>query len=326
MIISKTPLRMSFVGGGSDLKSFYESGFGAVVSTAIDKYIYVMANRRSDDLIRVSYSRAEYVNVVDELEHNIIREALRLAGITKGIDVVYMGDVLVKGVGTGLGASSTLAVGVLNALYAFQAQPVSAERLAQEACQIEIDVLKAPIGKQDQYAAAYGGLNYIQFNADESVEVKPIGLKAEMIKQLDNDLMMFNTGMVSDSKVVLTEQNSKATNNQRGLEEIVDFAQSLKAILTNNQIYDFGRLLHKNWLYKKTFASTISNSAIDGHYQRALEAGAEGGKVLGSGGGGFLLLYCPGDSKKKAVRNALAELKELPFSFASEGSRIVYRD
>ena len=174
MIISRTPLRMSFAGGGSDLAAYYKTGFGAVVSSALDRYIYITVNRKFDELIRVSYSQTEIVESVDELQHNIIRECLRIVGIEKGVEIVYMGDIPLGSAGTGLGSSSSLTVGVLNALYAYKGEHVSAERLAREACEIEIDILNCPIGKQDQYIAAYGGLQYVRFNRDESVFVDPV--------------------------------------------------------------------------------------------------------------------------------------------------------
>ena len=189
MIISKTPLRMSFVGGGSDLKVYYSKGFGSVISTAIDKYVYITVNKRFTDHIRIGYSKIEYVKHVDDIEHNLVREALKRTGVKKGIEVVYMSDMLPAHEGSGLGASSSILVGTLNALYAFNGEHVSAERLAREACEIEIDILGHPIGKQDQYAAAYGGFNYFMFHSDESVEVNPVIFKKE-IRPLANKFVL----------------------------------------------------------------------------------------------------------------------------------------
>jgi D-glycero-alpha-D-manno-heptose-7-phosphate kinase len=213
MIISKTPLRVSFAGGGSDLSVYYKHGCGSVVSTAIDKYIYITVNRKFDDLIRVSYSKTEMVKNVDEIEHNIIREALKLVGIETGIEVVYMGDIPLGTAGVGLGSSSSLAVGVLNALYASKGQNVSAEKLARDACRIEIDILKQPIGKQDQYIAAYGGLQHIRFNGDESVFVDPVICQRETKEQLNNKLLLFYTGITRVSSSILAEQEQKTDIN-----------------------------------------------------------------------------------------------------------------
>ena len=326
MIVSRTPLRISFVGGGSDFRDFYQKHSGAVVSAAINKYIYVMVNRRPDGLIRVSYSKAEYVKSVDEVEHDIIREALKLVGIENSIDITYLGDVSISISGTGLSSSSALAVGVLNALYCFKNKKVSPEKLAREACRIEIDILGRPIGKQDQYAVAYGGLNYIQFNADESVRVEPIRLEKKLKSRLNNNLLLLNTGLATQSSIVLQEQKSKIQDNQELLMSVKELAGLVKNNLNKGKINLLGNFLHQNWLAKKQFASLISNNKIDQYYETALQAGASGGKILGSGGGGFLLFYCASEKNKKQVRKALTDLQEMPFQFANKGSLIVYRD
>jgi len=323
VIISRTPLRISFAGGGSDLEEYYKTGYGAVVSTAVNKYIYITVNQKFDDAIRVSYSKTEIVDRVDEIEHNVIREALRLTGIEKKIEIVYMGDIPLGSAGVGLGSSSGLAVGVLNALYAYKGVFVSAERLAKEACEIEIDILKHPIGKQDQYICAYGGMNYIQFNKDGTVFVDPIICTAETKKKLHNRLMLFYTGMMRVSSSILTEQRSKTHANLAYLDRMVDLAKETKYLLNNNKIDGIGDLLHEGWMFKKKLASGISNNQIDDYYERALNAGAVGGKILGAGAGGFLLLYCE-EKNQQAVREALKDLKESPFSFEPQGSKIIY--
>jgi D-glycero-alpha-D-manno-heptose-7-phosphate kinase len=325
MIISKTPLRMSFAGGASDFKGYYEKGHGSVVSTAIDKYIYVTVNKKFDDLIRVSYSKTETAENVDKVEHNLVREAMKLTGVTKGIDISYMSDMLPAREGTGLGASSSLSVGILNALYTYKGQRVSAERLAKEACRIEIEILGDPIGKQDQYAAAYGGFNYIRFNSDDSVLVEPIRFTDEIKKQLNKNLLLFYTGMNSISSEVLPEQKKKIDVNVDSLDKMVEQAEGLKKSLNSNNLENFGDILHQGWLYKQKLASRITNPVINGYYERAREAGAVGGKILGSGGGGFLLLYCKPENQDK-VRQALSGLKETFFNFEAEGSKIVYTD
>jgi len=211
MIISRTPLRISFAGGGSDLEEYYKTGCGAVVSTAIDKYVYITVNKKFDDMIRVSYSKTELVDNVNELEHNVIRESLKLLEIRKKIEVVYMGDIPLGSAGIGLGSSSGLAVGVLNALYAYKGLHASAQRLADDACKIEIDILGHPMGKQDQYISAYGGFNYIQFNKDGTVFVDPIICNTETKTLLHNKLMLFYTGLVRVSSTILGEQKSKTS-------------------------------------------------------------------------------------------------------------------
>ena len=316
-------MRISFAGGGSDLAVYYRRGYGSVVSTAIDKYIYITVNKKFDDLIRVSYSKAEMVKSVGEVEHNIIREALKMVGIERGIEVVYMGDIPLGSAGIGLGSSSSLAVGVLNALYAYKGQHVSAEKLAREACEIEIDILGNPIGKQDQYAAAYGGFNYIQFNKDESVFVDPIICKRETKEQLNKKLLLFYTGIERVSSLILEEQRENIDNNETFLDEMVKLSDFLKESITDNGTNTVGKLLHQGWEYKKQIATKITNRTIDEYYERARNAGAVGGKILGAGAGGFLLLYCD-ENKQNQVRSALSDLKESPFRFEPQGSKVIY--
>lgn len=323
MIISRTPLRISFAGGGSDLAVYYRNGGGSVVSTAIDKYIYITVNRKFDDLIRVSYSKTELVESIDEVEHNIIREALKLVGIEKGVEVVYMGDIPLGSAGVGLGSSSSLAVGVLNALYAFKGQCVSADKLASEACKIEIDILKNPIGKQDQYIAAYGGLQHIRFNSDESVFIDPVICKKATKDELNGKLMLFYTGITRVSSSILAEQKQQTNNKREHLDRMVDLSEELREALIKNKFNRFGEILHEGWLNKRNLASGITNAGIDDYYDRARKAGVVGGKILGAGGGGFLLLYCEKENHNK-VREALPDLNESPFKFEPQGSKIIY--
>jgi len=323
MIISRTPLRVSLAGGGSDLEEYYKTGYGAVVSTAIDKYIYITVNKKFDDLIRVSYSSTEMVASVAQIKHNIIRESLKLAGIDKKIDVVYMGDIPLGSAGIGLGSSSALTVGALNALYAFKGSHASAEQLASDACKIEIDVLKHPIGKQDQYVAAYGGFSYIQFNKDGTVYVDPIICKAETKSLLHSKLMLFYTGLARVSSDILSEQRDKTSLNLGYLDKMVALAKELKEQLVRNKIDEVGNILQEGWVLKKKLASGISNPQIDEYYDRARKAGASGGKILGAGAGGFLLLYC-GEKYQNKVREALRDLKESPFKLEPQGSKIIY--
>ncbi len=323
MIISRTPLRISFAGGGSDLREYYKTGCGAVVSTAIDKYIYITVNKKFDDMIRVSYSKTEMVNSVDELEHNIIREALKIVGISKKIEVVYMGDIPLGSAGIGLGSSSSLAIGVLNALYAFKGKHASPRQLAEDACRIEIDILGHPIGKQDQYISAYGGFNYVQFNSDETVFLDPIICNSDTKARLNNKLLLFYTGIERVSSTILEEQKQQTHNNIEYIDKMVELAKNLRENLINNKIEQVGEILHQGWLYKTKLASRITNHKIDEYYDKARKAGAVGGKVLGAGGGGFLLLYCDEKYQNK-VRQALIDLKESPFKLEPQGSKIIY--
>ena len=323
MIISRTPLRMSFAGGGSDLPAYYRQKTGSVVSTAIDKYIYITVNKKFDDLVRVSYSKTELVGSTDEVEHNIIREALKMVGIKKGIEVVYMGDIPLGTAGIGLGSSSSLAVGVLHALYAYQGRHISADQLAREACEIEIGLLKNPIGKQDQYITAYGGFQYIRFNSDESVFVDPVIFTSATKKILNDNLLLFYTGTPRVSSAILKEQDENTGKNMARLDDIVALSHKLLKKLHANDLHGFGEILHEGWLLKRALAGGISNLGIDGYYQKALEAGAVGGKLLGAGGGGFLLFYCEKEHQAN-VRKALSGLKETTFAFEPQGSKIIY--
>jgi len=323
MIISRTPLRASFAGGGTDFPDFYHLDYGAVVSTTMNRYIYITVNKKFDDHIRVSYSKTEVVESVEQIEHNIIREALIIVGIKKGIEIVYMGDIPLGSAGIGLGSSSSLAVGVLNALYAFKGEHVSAERLAREACKIEIDILKYPIGKQDQYAVAYGGFNYYQFNKDESVYVDPIIYYKKTKEELNRKLLLFYTGIARVSSDILEGQKRNTTKNFEYLRKIAALAKELRKRLIKNDLNSFGEILHEGWLLKKKLAHGISNDKINESYEKARKAGAIGGKILGAGGGGFLLLYCEEKNQDK-VRKALSYFKETPFEFEPQGSKIIY--
>ncbi len=324
MIITRTPFRISLVGGGTDLPDFYRVEPGAVVSTAINKYMYVVVNKRFTDAIRLSYySKTEIVDSVDEIQHPIVREALKLVEMTKGIEIASIADVHA---GAGLGSSSSFTVGLLNALYAYKGVLKSAEELAKEACQIEIDIVGEPIGKQDQYIAAYGGLRYIQFNPDESVSTEPIIWSNGKKQELLQNLLLLYTGDVREASSILREQkeNTRQVDKMDSLRKLRDMAFELKDLLNNDASPDIiGVFLHKGWMLKKALASSISNKKIDEYYEKALAAGAVGGKILGAGGGGFLLLHCLKD-RQPEVKEALNHLRPLEFSFEPEGSKIIY--
>ena len=324
MIITRTPFRISFVGGGTDLPEFYRVEPGAVVSTAINKYMYVVVNQRFTDTIRVSYyAKTELVDAVDEIQHPLVREALKLTGITRGIEIASIADVHA---GAGLGSSGSFAVGLLNALYAYKGVLKSAEDLAREACHIEIDILGEPIGKQDQYIAAYGGFRYIQFNPDETVVTEPILWSNKNKEELVENLLVLYTGDVREASSILEEQkaNTRQGDKMDSLGKLRDMALELKGRLNGNASSDIlGEVLHQGWMLKKQLASGVSNDKIDEYYQKALDAGALGGKLLGAGGGGFLLLYCPRQNQP-AVKEALNHLRDLKFSLEPEGSKIIY--
>lgn len=324
MIISKTPFRISFLGGGTDLPSHFRRRGGAVLSTTIDKYMYVAVNARFEDTIRVAYTRTEIVESLDELRHELVREALRLVGVDRGVEVVTIADIPA---GTGLGSSSSLTVGLLHALYAYTGRFVSRERLAREACHIEIDVLGHPIGKQDQYAAAYGGLNFIRFNSDDSVFVEPVICAPEVKRKLFDSLLLFYTGMRRRAGSILAEQAKRSREREAALDRLAELAEEGREVLGRGDLAAFGRLLHEGWKLKRTLASRISRPEIDAWYEAAREAGALGGKILGAGGGGFLLLFCP-EERKEAVRLRLSQfgLREFHVAYEPQGSRIIYQD
>lgn len=320
MIITRTPLRISFAGGGTDLGEYYRKNGGAVVSAAINKYIYITVNKKFDNAIRVSYSSTEIVDEVDKLNHELVREAMRMAGITGGIEITSIADIPA---GTGLGSSSSMTVGVLNALYTYTGRRLSASQLAERACRIEIDILGHPIGKQDQYAAAYGGLNYFQFNPDETVNYQRIGLKEKDRMAMERKLMMFYTGITRSANGVLEEQKKNTGSKMETLDFMKKQAFTMYQDLQKNGFGDgFAEILHNGWMKKQTLASGISNGEINKLYEKALAAGAGGGKLLGAGGGGFLLFYCD-EQRQQAVREAVG-LKQTEIALDPYGSQVVY--
>jgi len=321
VIISRTPFRVSFAGGGTDLRAFYEHEPGAVVSTTIDKYMYLTVNKRFDHTVRVSYSRTEIVETADDVHHPLVREALRKAGIPNGIEVTSISDIPA---GTGFGSSSSFTVGLLNALYAYTGTYAPAERLAAEACEIEIDIVGEPIGKQDQYIAAYGGLQYIRFNPDESVFVDPVVCSHELKRTLGDRLMLFYTGITRSASDILTEQRKETKNKLDFLRTMAHLAGEIRRVFQEGRDLDeFGELLHEGWMLKRELVSGITNTLVDAAYEKAHKAGAIGGKLLGAGGGGFLLLYAREDVQPR-VREALSELREIPFDLEPQGTKIVH--
>lgn len=323
MIVSKTPLRMSYVGGGSDLPSFYREEVGAVLSTSIDKYIYVAVNKKFDGKIRLSYSKTEEVEGVSQIEHPLVREALTMLSISGGIEIASMADIPSRG--SGLGSSSSFTVALLNALYAFNNQYVSKETLAKQACEIEIERCGEPIGKQDQYAAAYGGLNLIRFHPDDSVSVDPVICSPDIIKRIDESTLVFFTGRTRSASAVLKNQsNAMKLENRRALmRRMVELAFELKKELESGDVENFGSILDENWKLKAQLTSGISDPQIDEWYSKGIQAGASGGKLLGAGNGGFIMFYAPPEHHVK-IKLALAELAPIKFGLDRNGAQIVF--
>lgn len=321
MIVTRTPFRISFAGGGSDIASFYQKHGGCVLSTSINKYMYISVHPSFDRKQTVlKYSKTETVSDISQLEHQYFKQVLTNLGIS-GVELVSTADIPS---GTGLGSSSSFTVGLLHSLYCYKGKYVSKERLAAEASEVEIEQLGNPIGKQDQYAAAYGGLNFIEFRRDGGVNVEPLIMSTRNIRRLENNLMMFYTGQLHSASVILKEQKSNITAGDKEINQLkmCDLARELREELQNGNIDAMGSILHKNWLLKKTLASGISNPAIDEAYDKAILAGATGGKLLGAGGGGFMLFYVP-QEKQDAVKEAIG-LPQLPMTFDRQGSTVIY--
>lgn len=324
MIVSCAPFRVSFAGGGSDIASFYRKQRGAVLSCAIAKYSFIVVHPFFNaSKYHLKYTRTELVDHLDQVEHPILREALRLQAIEPGIEIVSVADV--PG-GTGLGSSSSFSVALLNALYAHRRVFVPKERLANEACLLEIERLGEPIGKQDQYAAAYGGINLIEFECHGGVTVQPLLLPQATLSELEGNLMLFYTGVQRDAREVLSNQVIALESDDSIIsrtQQMVDLAYEMRNLLVAGALDDFGLALHLGWEIKRGISEQISTSAIDELYARARESGALGGKLVGAGGGGFLLLYCP-KSAQTQVRNALSSLQSLDFRFDWGGARIAF--
>lgn len=322
MIITQTPLRVSFAGGGTDFPGFFEREEGCVISSAIDKYIYVIIKERFDQKIRIGYSRTEMVDHLDEVAHDLVRECLRRTGIGHGIEIATMADIPSEG--SGLGSSSSVTVGLLNAMYSFRGELCTAEDLAREACEIEIEALGKPIGKQDQYIAAYGGLRVFRFRIDGSVGVEPIDADEPKRRRLSENLMLFFTGMTRKADEILCEQKENIPGRVEVLHHMKEQSLEVRDCLSNGaNLNRLGRILDRGWELKRRLASRITNRTIDEIYELATDNGAIGGKLCGAGGGGFLLLCCPPD-RQPQVRAALSHLKELPFNLERDGTKVIF--
>jgi D-glycero-alpha-D-manno-heptose-7-phosphate kinase len=325
IVMTRTPLRVSFAGGGTDLPEFYEVEEGAVLSAAVDKYVYVTVKRHSrvfNEPIRINYSRTEQVNTVDEIENNIARECLRFLEVGPPIFISTVADMPAS---TGMGGSSSFSVGLLNALHAFRGERVTAGQLAAEACYIEREVLKEPIGKQDQYAAAFGGLNLLRFGRGGRVMVEPQPVVNGSADYLFSNVMMFWTGHQRPAASVLTEQKSNMSRNLDTLRLMRDDALELRKLCSDPHIdlEQLGKALHRGWVMKRRLASGITTGDIDRYYSRAIEAGAEGGRLCGAGGGGFLMFIVKPE-RRESVRKALSGLALVPIGYEVYGSRVLY--
>ena len=324
MIVVRSPFRISFVGGGSDLPAYYRHCPGAVVSTTIDKYMYIVIHPYFHSKIRVKYSRLEDVERVEDIQHPIVRECLTRQQIPRGMEIASFADVPA---GTGLGSSSTFTVGLLHALEAYSGRDRGAAWLAAAACDVEINRLCEPIGKQDQYASAFGGLNYLRFKTDESVDVEPVRLSSDVLHRFEERLMMFYVGDERSAGSILAEQSGNMSDPAKltRVTAMVELAAEFKRALEAGNLDGCAELLHQNWKLKRELADGVSSSQVDDIYARALSAGASGGKLLGAGTSGFLLLYCkPGF--EGGVRESLGELREMPVRFSSAGSQVIFSD
>jgi D-glycero-alpha-D-manno-heptose-7-phosphate kinase len=320
MIITQTPLRVGLVGGGTDLPSFYREHGGRVLNAAIDKYVYVVIKQRFDDDIYVNYSEKEIVSRVEDLRHDLVREAMHMAGVRHGVEITTLADI--PSAGSGLGSSSAVTVGLLQALFAYQGVQLSAPELAERACTIELDRCGKPIGKQDQYAAAYGGLCDLRFGPGDRVSVDQIHLEPRLHRHLQAELMLFYTGITRSADTILREQNANVDQRLAQLELLRDLAEGAADALRNGDTDEVGVALRKSWEAKRTLASGVSNTVLDAAVDAALDAGASGAKVAGAGGGGFVLVSCP-VQHQAAVRAALPDMKELPIKIDPFGSRVV---
>jgi D-glycero-alpha-D-manno-heptose-7-phosphate kinase len=326
MLISRTPTRISFVGGGSDLPSYYRHHGGAVLSTAIKRFIYITVNEKFDNRIRLSYSRTEEVDTPNQIQHPLVRSVLDMEKVDRGIEITSVADIPSRG--TGLGSSSAFTVGLLNVIHGFNGRFVGKEALAEQACEIEIERLGDPIGKQDQYAAAFGGFNFIRFNPDDSVDVEPLTHLWSIVEKIEASLLVFYTGVTRPAASILAEQKSNLEtrkDTRETLGQMVRLAQQLRDEIVGGNAASFGEILHESWMLKRQLASGVSSNFIDNLYERGRAAGAVGGKILGAGGGGFLLLSAPRD-RHEAITRAVSEYRQVEMWFERLGSVIVFQE
>ena len=321
MVMTRAPLRITFVGGGTDLPFYYEKrDYGAVVSSAINKYIYVTVNRKFDSSIRISYSKTEIVDSVDRIEHSTIRESLRLLGIENGIEIVSISDIPSRG--TGLGSSSTFLVVLLHALHSYKGEFVSAEELAKEAVMVEREILREEGGKQDQYIAAYGGTNLIKFRNDGSVEMVNAVSHDSNLKKIEESLLLLYTNRDRSSTDIHRDQIENSSEKMNVYDEMKKLTDGTFKAICDGDIDTLGELMHRNWMMKRSLSSRISDSWIDEKYERALKLGAKGGKLVGAGGGGFLLLVVEPEKHENIAKEL--GLRKVDFRFSQSGSRVIF--
>lgn len=323
MIITRTPMRISMGGGGTDLPFYYTKHGGSLVTAAIDKYVYITTNKRFEDKIRLSYSKTEITNDIDKIQNDRAREALRLLGIHRGAEITTVADVPAR---SGLGGSGSFLVGLLNSLHRHKREYVSKQKLAEEACKIEMDILKYPMGKQDQYIASFGGILHLKIDKRGNVRVSPINISEESILELERNIFLFYTGILRDSSKILKSQKTEAERNKKKMEymhQIKKIGERSKRALESGDVDRFGRLLNVHWETKRSLTDKMSNPQINKWYELAIKNGAFGGKIIGAGGGGFFMLYCKNnqDRFKKAMMRA--GLIQVPFRFDFDGSKIL---
>jgi len=321
MVMTRAPLRITFVGGGTDLPFYYEKrDYGAVVSSAINKYIYVTVNKKFDSSIRISYSKTEIVDSVERIEHPTIRESLRLLGIENGIEIVSISDIPSRG--TGLGSSSTFLVALLHALHSYKGEFVSAEELAREAVRVERDILREEGGKQDQYIAAYGGTNLMKFKSDGSVEMVNAVSHDSNLKRIEESLLLLYTNRERSSTEIHRDQIENSSEKMNVYDEMKKLTDGTLKAICDGDLDTLGELVHKNWMMKRSLSSRISDGWIDAKYERAIKLGAKGGKLVGAGGGGFLLLIAEPEKHENIAREL--GLRKVDFKFSQSGSRVIF--
>ena len=326
MIISRTPVRVSFCGGGTDVDWFSQASEngGMVTSLALDRYIHVTVNKRFDNRIRLSYSKLEIVDNFEELEHELVRESMRMTGVTSGVEITTIADIPSRG--TGLGSSSSVTVGLLNALHCFAGRSVSASQLASEACQIEIDILKQPIGRQDQYAASYGGINTIKFCNNGDVLVEPIDISDDVKSRISEEFTLIFTGKSRSASSILSNSVSEGKFAIDNLKRIRVQADEAKDFLNSGRLSDLGSLLNEAWEMKRGISESVSDSFLDETYERIISTGATGAKLLGAGGGGFFLVHGDFEIRQKLKLEFSSDFRMIPLNIDNMGSSIIHND
>lgn len=326
MIITRTPFRITFGGGGTDLPSFYKKYGGFIFSAAINKYMFINVNRPVvDDLVRVKYTKSELTESIHDIKHELARECCKIMGIEKAIEIISMADIPS---GTGLGSSGSYTVGLLNALHNMKRNYISLKELAEEACKIEIDIIGKPIGKQDQYLAAFGGLTILEIDKNGEVEVRGAKISPELIEDLENSVLIFFEGSSRSTAVILSEQSAKVERKEENtvgsMLLIKDIGYQILDAFEKGRLREFGELMNEHWVAKKKISKKMTNPHIDNLYEIAKKNGAVGGKIMGAGGGGFFMFYCENNNKGR-LRKAMAEqgLRELKYHFDFEGSKIL---